>query len=82
MKDRTRINILKGVLLITAGVGLLNATQVKRLQKDNNRLRRQGGIAGRIINRFTELSSEETCTKIVEEFEFYWVTKDVEDIQL
>jgi hypothetical protein len=78
MQDRTRIHILKGVLLITAGVGLLNAAQVKHLLKENNRLRKRCGIAARIINRFTELTTEETQAQIVEEFEFDWVTQDID----
>lgn len=78
MDDKTRINILKGMLLITAGVGLLNVSNVKRLQKENKSLRKRCDIAGRIINRFTELTTEQVQQTIVDEFEFDWVVKDVD----
>lgn len=78
MEDRTRIKILKGLVAISAGAALLNAAEARRLQKENRRLRKQGGIAGKIIRRFTELSSEEIQSKIVDQFEFEWVTKDLD----
>jgi hypothetical protein len=85
MDDKTRIRILKGLLLASASVATFNtvqairiAKQIEQVEEDNRKLKRAALIASKIIQKFAELGDEETCAKIMEMYEFDWVVKDIE----
>ena len=85
MNDKTRIHILKGILLVSAGVTMFNVTQAVRiakqaelLEQENKKLRNAALVAGKIIHRFAEIGPEEICARVMQEYEFEWVVKDLD----
>lgn len=76
--DKTKIQLLKAALIGSGMVTMIISTTGQVVLNAYNKRERQIAIAQRMLNRFIELSPPEVSTQIMHEFEFEWVTKDLE----
>jgi hypothetical protein len=77
LDDKTRIRILKGFLLATAGSTWYWARTSRLLRKKGSEAQSNVIFAVKVIKRFEELAGPEITDKVGEELQFDWIVKDL-----
>lgn len=74
--DETKIQILKGVVVIAGATCLTNAFQIRAMERRYNSLAKNARFAADVINKFVDYAPG-AAVQIKEEVQFDWVVKDL-----
>ena len=75
--DKTKIQILKGTTLLSAGAAVVTSIGAQYILNQYEKLQRRSRLAGRILERFVELAPEAVSEQVMREFEFEWLVRDL-----
>lgn len=79
MEDKTKIKILKGVVLGYATLTLATGYLAQKINTESLKLKKVVDIQHRMIKRFVDLSETETLETVQKEFEFEVITASLPD---
>jgi hypothetical protein len=78
LSDKDKIDILKATNVLSVTALVVTNIAGKIVLNAYNKRERQIAIAQRMLERFIELSPDSVSSQIMHEFEFEWVTKDLD----
>lgn len=78
LSDKDKIDILKATNVLSITALVVTNIAGKIVLNAYNKRERQIAIAQRMLKRFIELSPDSVSAQIMDEFEFEWVTKDLD----
>jgi hypothetical protein len=78
LSDKDKIDILKATNVLSITALVVTNIAGKIVLNAYNKRERQIAIAQRMLERFIELSPESVSAQIMNEFQFEWVTKDLD----